>query len=71
MSTIETPINLIRPELDLVGCDGNAFAIIGKVSRALRDADNTPDVIEAFRAEATSGDYDHLLQTALAYTEEA
>jgi alkylhydroperoxidase family enzyme len=67
--SITTPDNLIRPEVQLTGSDGNAFAVMGAVSKALRRAGNDPEVIAAFRAEATSGDYDHVLQTAMAYAE--
>jgi len=48
----------------LVGTDGNAFAVMGAVARALRGAGHG-DVTEEFYAEATSGDYDHLLATAM------
>lgn len=48
----------------LVGEDGNAFSILGRVARALRRAGHG-DVVEEFHAEATSGDYDHLLATTL------
>ena len=45
--------------------DGNAFAILGRVRKAMRRA-NVPDRgIEQFTAEAKSGDYDHLLQTVM------
>lgn len=47
----------------LVGEDGNGGMIIGRVRRALRKAGVPPLEIEAFTREATSGDYDHLLQT--------
>ena len=49
----------------LVGHDGNAFAIIGRVTRALRQANVPVAEIEAFRIEAFNGDYDHLLQTVM------
>jgi hypothetical protein len=35
----------------------------------LRRAGNTPEVIQAFRREAMSGDYDHVLETAITYCE--
>ncbi len=55
----------------LVGEDGNAFSILGRVSRALREA-KVPDAErDAFREEATSGDYDHLLQTVMRWVEVA
>jgi len=53
----------------LVGTDGNAFAVLGKVSRALRQAGVSDDERQAFMAEATAGDYDHLLQTIMRWVE--
>lgn len=52
---------------DLIGVDGNAFAIIGRASVLLRRAGASPAYISAFTKEATSGDYDHVIQTAVAY----
>lgn len=52
----------------LVGSDGNAFMIIAKVRKALRDG-GRPDLVDAFTKEATSGDYDHLLATCMKYVE--
>jgi hypothetical protein len=49
----------------LVGEDGNPFAILGKVKRAMRKAGISADEVSAFMTEATSGDYDHLLQTVI------
>jgi hypothetical protein len=51
--------------IPLVGEDGNAFSILGRVQRIARRAGLTADEIEAFRAEATSGDYDNLLLTVM------
>jgi hypothetical protein len=45
----------------LIGRDGNALSIVGAVSRALREAGVTDDDIAAYRTEALSGDYNHLL----------
>ena len=50
----------------LVGEDGNAYAIIGRVSKALRRAGHT-QAVEEFTTAATSGDYDHLLRTCMEY----
>lgn len=55
-----------RPKVKLIGEDGNAFYILGKVSRALKDA-GMPDKAEEFLKEATSGDYNHLLATCDKY----
>jgi hypothetical protein len=52
--------------VQLTGTDGNAFAILARVIRALRDA-GYPDDAVAFHQEATSGDYDHLLRTCMAW----
>ena len=55
-------------KVELVGNDGNAFAILGRVSKALRRAGHG-DAVTQFQADATSGDYDHLLQTCMEYVE--
>ena len=52
-------------EVQLSGEDGNAFAIMGTVSKALRKNNISEDLIVEFRAEAMSGDYDNLLQTCM------
>ena len=57
-----------KPVLQLVGTDGNAFAIMGKVARALRQA-GRPDLVKPYMDEATSGDYDHLLQVTMKYVD--
>lgn len=56
-------------KVDLVGSDGNAFAVLGTVTRAMRRAGVPKDERDAFVSEATAGDYDHLLQTVLRYVE--
>ena len=49
--------------------DGNALAVIGAVQAALRSA-GVPDAeVSEFHAEATAGDYDHLLQTAMRWVD--
>jgi hypothetical protein len=56
-----------HPEVtvQLVGLDGNAFAILGRCRAAARRAGLARSEIDAFTAEATAGDYDALLQTCL------
>ena len=49
----------------LVGTDGNAWALIGRVSQALRRGGQSKGFIDAFVKEATSGDYNHLLCTCM------
>lgn len=53
----------------LVGEDGNAFAILGRVQRALRKAKLPAEEVTAFFTEATSGDYDHLLRTCMKWVD--
>jgi hypothetical protein len=64
---IERHADWINPNFDLEGLDSNGFMIVGHVGKALRRAGNSPEVIKTFRAEATSGDYDHLIQTSMVY----
>jgi hypothetical protein len=56
-------------QVQLSGQDGNAFAILGRTAAALRQAGVPQEEIDSFFAEATSGDYDHLLQTTMAWVD--
>ena len=58
-----------KPKCKLVGADGNAFAIMGRVSEALRRA-GQGDKVKEFQKKATSGDYDNLLRTAMEYVDD-
>jgi hypothetical protein len=49
----------------LIGQDGNAYAIIGTVQRELRRGGVSSDEINEFVTEATSGDYDNVIATAV------
>ena len=51
--------------VELVGSDGNAFAIIGKVTNALRKSGVSKEEITNYRNEAMSGDYDNLLAVTM------
>lgn len=53
----------------LVAEDGNAFFIIGKVRKALRRGGVDEEVVEAFTEEATAGNYDNVLGTAMKYVQ--
>lgn len=55
--------------VQLTGQDGNAMMIIGRVSTALRRGKVPPEEVAKFREEATSGDYDNVLQTAMRWVE--
>lgn len=52
-------------EVELEGRDGNAALILGRVRKALQRAGAPEGEVKAFTAEATSGNYDHLLQTVM------
>ena len=54
-------------KVQLVGEDGNAFAIIGSVIREMRRAGLTEEQREEYRVEAMAGNYDHLLQVTMKY----
>lgn len=54
-------------EVQLTGEDGNGFAILAAVRKAMRRGGCSKEDWEAFMDEATSGDYDHLLQTCMAW----
>jgi hypothetical protein len=58
-----------KPPVKLIGEDGNAFAVLGACMKALRGAGYTKQEVDAFVAEATSGDYDHVLCTAMRWCE--
>jgi hypothetical protein len=56
-----------HPEItvELIGHDGNAFNILARCRMAMRSARLPQAEIDAFMTEATAGDYNHLLQTAM------
>lgn len=56
-------------EVELVGHDGNAFAIMGRVQRALKEAGATKEELDQYFKESTSGDYDNLLRVAADWVE--
>lgn len=57
-----------RPTVKLIGEDGNAFNILGRVKRALVKAGMREEA-QAFMTEAMAGDYDHLLATVQKYVD--
>jgi hypothetical protein len=59
-----------KPEVKLVGEDGNAFAIMGRVSKALQRAGADNEYVDQYRKESMAGDYDNLLMVAMKYVEE-
>lgn len=49
--------------------DANAFVLMGATMKALRRAKVAPSEIERFAVEARSGDYNHVVQTIMAWVE--
>ena len=45
----------------LVGVDGNAYAVMGYVQRAMRTANMSKEDQDAYLEDAMSSDYNHLL----------
>ena len=66
---MSTEVKYPEIEVQLTGQDGNAFAIIGKVSKAFRKEGVSKEEIDKFQAEATSGDYNNVLQTCMKWVE--
>jgi hypothetical protein len=50
--------------VQLTGNDGNAFAIMASVKKAIVAAGATPEQISQYTMDSMSGDYDNLLRTA-------
>lgn len=55
-------------EVELIGVDGNAFMVMGKVTKALKRGGHA-DLVDEYVKEATSGDYNHLLKVTMDYVE--
>lgn len=51
--------------VQLTGQDGNGFFIIGRVSRALKEAGVPKPEIDEYTNGAMSGDYDNLLRVTM------
>lgn len=53
--------------VQLIGTSSHALAIVSRVQKALRKNGAPKDVLDTFFKEATSGNYDHVIQTAMAW----
>ena len=60
---------LSKPTVKLVGHNGNAFSIMGRVKKSLMRAGADQEYIDKYLSEATSGDYDHLLVVSMKYVD--
>ena len=59
----------IKPTVKLIGHDGNAFSIMGRVKQALKRAGADKEYIDEYLNKATAGDYDHLLVVSMGYVD--
>lgn len=50
---------------DLVGVDGNAFAVMGYVLKAMKECKMSKEEQSDYQTKAMSGDYDHLLAVSI------
>jgi len=55
--------------VELTGIDGNAFSIMGAVTKAMRRAGVSRDEQDQYFKEARSGDYNQLLATTMEWVE--
>jgi hypothetical protein len=53
--------------VQLTGNDGNAFTILATIQKALKRAGVEKSEVDAYFIESTSGDYDHLIRTAMSW----
>lgn len=67
MSNLFTPARYVK--IELVGLDGNAFVIVGAWMQAARRQGWSQEDIEKVKAEAISGNYDHLVYTITCHSE--
>ena len=70
-SRLKLDMNVKYPEIKvkMVGEDGNAFAILGRVTKALRNARVPLEERKKFQADATKTDYTNVLQTVMRWVE--
>lgn len=65
MNDLDELSNFPKLDFELVGEDGNAWAILSRVDRAARRRWTTAQR-NTWRKAAMAGDYDHLLRAAMA-----
>lgn len=53
----------------LVGVDGNAYAVMGYVQRAMKQEGFIKEEIDAYLQKAMSGDYNNLLCVSMEYVD--
>lgn len=54
-----------RKPYTLVGCDGNAFAVMGYIAKMLKENGHSRDEIKSYEDAVQSSDYNNLLATSM------
>ena len=54
-----------KPTVELLGKDGNAYAVLGRCKQAAKKAGWSEEEIKEFVSEAMKGDYNYLLATCM------
>ena len=60
----------MEEKYSLVGVDGNAYAIMGYTSKALK-REGLGDLVDEMHQKATSGDYNNLICVCMEYIDKA
>ena len=58
-----------KPTVKLIGQDGNAFSVLGRVKQTLKSAGADQEYTDKYINEATSVDYYHLLVVSMKYVD--
>ena len=77
VTKINFPIDLSHRDYDLTGPEGNAFAVMGFVTSAIKqlgnaldmDRDEINNICEEYRKKAMSGNYENLLKVSNEYVD--
>ena len=66
---MERKLSYDKPAVKLVGENGNAFFILGKVKKAMLSAGASRNETTEFMRKATAGNYDNLLRVCMEYVD--
>jgi hypothetical protein len=69
MTTTNPGVKYPAITVELTGTDGNAFAVMGAVKKALQRAGVSQEEVSKYVAESTAGDYDNLLRVAMRWVD--
>ena len=58
-----------KPPCQLVGLDGNAYAVMGRVTKALKNA-KLGHLCDEYLSKAMSSDYNNLLKVSMDYVQD-